>query len=595
MIERIRQLLGSARAKNAVDLDFTYSLGLESKTRLLRPNQINSIVNVNDRFEEERESSTCYRLNGKLSILTDNVLNGTFCDIPTDLDWSPDILVNSGQTPNTTRNWVIQVTYPSSAEIDTLVRTKVNGTIRESKAGEGPQIQSISSIEINGTTKSLLKTVQKSGFGVGEYVYIIPKDGDINYQGFHLVEDLNGTNTNDRERSLVLETNFINSVTDGNVLRVNNLSFEDINFLDTNTSTTVTATDITGGTTNGQYTRIDMSQPFSVLVGDYVDIRTGSLGDNFNGLFRVTETFSTGDTTNTFVIDLNSGLPTGVVTNKTFNLRRLDGVPSVYYIRKFSVLTDLKDYEIYKTAYSTNIFSDDISNKNYLFHFNKDIDVAELRDNLGRPISELYLTVVKRSGAETYNFANVKATFENNSEVVLTDDILNIETISTWAPNECGSVEKNEGDEYYGDFVEYDSFNLTENVLSEVIHRFAPIRLVNGQYDNGNNEGYYYYPHKKIQIRVYSNVLEVEDNLTNTIYPDYAKNYLNNTVAWRDLLSIGFFEEGINGVDYPFLNGCHYIYQNYPIYVRRQKPPRFVDNLVRTTESINPDQFQDIC
>lgn len=595
MTERIRQLLGSARAKNSVDLDFTYSLGFETKSRLLRPNQINSIVNVNDRFEEERENSTCYRLNGQLSILTDNALNGAFCTIPSDLDWAPDIINLSGQTPNTTRNWSLQVTYPSTAEIETLIKTNFDGTIRESKAGEGPQVYSIEVIDINGTNKSLIKTVQKNGFSVGEYVYIIPKNGTIDYQGFHLIEDLNGKNNSDRERNLILETNFIGNVTNGNVIRVNNLSFEDINFLDTFSSSTVTATDITGGTTNGDYTKIDSSQPFGVVVGDYVDIRTGNLGDQFNGLFRVTHTYSTGDTTNSFIIDLNSGFSVGAPTNKNLEFRRLDGVPSIYYIRKFKVLTELKDYEVYKAGFSTNIFPDDISNRNFLFHFNQDINIENLRDNLDRPLSELYLTVIKRAGSKTYNFSSVKATFEENREVVINDDPLNIETISNWTLNDNGTVEKDLDDEYYGDYVEYDVFNLREISLSQIIHRFAPIRVKDGVYDNGNGEGYYYLPHNKIQIRVFSDVLEVEDDLENTIFPDYAKNYINNTVAWRDLLSIGFFEEGINGVDYPFLNGCHYIYQNYPIYVRRQRPPRFVDISVRTTESISPDQFQDVC
>lgn len=594
MTERIRQLLGSSRFINAVDLDFNFSLSLESKTRLLRPNNINNILNISDRFEEERENSTCYRLNGQLSFLTDNSLVGAFCAIPDDLDWSPSVLTQDGNTPNTTRNWVLQITYPSSSDKDFLIKTKVDNTQRISKTKEGLQIKSISEIEYNGTNKSLLSSVHTTSFEAGDYLYLIPKNGDPNYQGFHYIEELEGLNEKERSKNLILDTDFINSVTNGNFIKITNLSFDDINFLNTVTGDTIVTCDFTGGTTSGDHLRVYTTTPINILQNDYVDIRTGIVPDDINGVFFVTHTFSTGDTTYSFVIDLDLGLPPGTTQNKTMFLRRLDGTPCEYYIRRYKVLTDLKDYEVYAAAFSTNIFSDDISNKNFLFHFNKDIDVGDIRDNLGRPISELYLTVTKRAGSQTFNFSPVTSSFEENKTILKTTDDLNIETLSNWVLGDCGSVEKNELDEHVGDFVEYDSLDLRERVISRVIHRFAPIRdLPDNNFDGGNGEGYYYYPHNIIKIRTYSDVLETEIDPENSIYPDYAKNYFDGSVAWRDLLSIGYFEDGENGVNYPFLNGCHYIYNNYSIYIRRQRPAKTIDIITEENQSIT--KFKEVC
>ena len=68
-------------------------------------------------------------------------------------------------------------------------------------------------------------------------------------------------------------------------------------------------------------------------------------------------------------------------------------------------------------------------------------------------------------------------------------------------------------------------------------------------------------------------VIETVKNKTNEIFPDYVQINNDATVSWRDLLSIGFFENNGTktlGVDYPFVNGKHYLFGEYPIYIRKQ-------------------------
>ena len=65
----------------------------------------------------------------------------------------------------------------------------------------------------------------------------------------------------------------------------------------------------------------------------------------------------------------------------------------VNYMKKYQ--TDEYDFEnhIYKLGFSKNIYSDDVAQITY----SDDLDISNLRDNLGRPLSSLYLTIVKNN------------------------------------------------------------------------------------------------------------------------------------------------------------------------------------------------------
>ena len=72
--------------------------------------------------------------------------------------------------------------------------------------------------------------------------------------------------------------------------------------------------------------------------------------------------------------------------------------------------------------------------------------------------------------------------------------------------------------------------------------------------------------------------------------PDNYETYPDGSIAWRDLLTIGYFEEGVNGVDYPFVNGAHYFYFNHNLYIRRQTPPILINqDDARVIRNINEE------
>jgi hypothetical protein len=137
--------------------------------------------------------------------------------------------------------------------------------------------------------------------------------------------------------------------------------------------------------------------------------------------------------------------------------------------------------------------------------------------------------------------------------------------------------------DFFGDVVSYNRFDVREIILGEVRHRFNTPNRENGGTvtdPTGNeppitmgvrNEGYFYKPHHLIKIRDFSNYIEQGDSSTAGI-PDYAEELGDGRWLWRDLLDIGFSDTSNTPLDYPFLNGCHYIHQNYCFPIRRQDP-----------------------
>lgn len=92
----------------------------------------------------------------------------------------------------------------------------------------------------------------------------------------------------------------------------------------------------------------------------------------------------------------------------------------------------------------------------------------------------------------------------------------------------------------------------------------------------------------------YSNVIEYSslDEPTEGI-PNYAEVYPDKSIAWKDLLFIGYLEpDNENTVDYPFVNGRHYFYDNYNFYVRRQTPP---SETIIDQDTVKISKIQDVC
>jgi len=268
--------------------------------------------------------------------------------------------------------------------------------------------------------------------------------------------------------------------------------------------------------------------------------------------------------------------------------RIYNGEESIYYYRKFKkiktkvgVMED-DDYEIFPLAFSQTIFEDKVNQ----FVINEDIDVSDLTDNLGRPISEIYVTLVKTSSDGV--FTNIKSGVEipYNLNVEGKNTIPDIRRVSS----KSGSTSPLDYDvkitdtSFYGDIVERNVIEQKEKVLSDVYHTFNTInRETQGNpiedvdfnetsLDLGiRNEGYIYKAHHKIKIREYSSY--IEQGTVDTInLPSYASDLGDGRFIWRDLLDIGFNDMNEETLDYPFLNGTHYLHTNISLPLKRQDP-----------------------
>ena len=239
-----------------------------------------------------------------------------------------------------------------------------------------------------------------------------------------------------------------------------------------------------------------------------------------------------------------------IINNKYVNLddkaqnisykKVVNGVECDYYVRVFEKVPNFKnasavtssEYDIYKNdseliheyqdkkydfeshvsrlAFAKNIYGDDVGE----IVFTDDIDISNLIDNLGRPISTLYIMFFKsnkgykewygfypenyidkridiNSDNVTYShcFGMLTCGYETSDESICNSDIDSIYTINNIGDSSQGiSISKlNKGrDEYYydteiaydvdkkfyGDICCYDGYNIVEESIQPIMHRF---------------------------------------------------------------------------------------------------------------------------
>lgn len=569
-IRRIQQRLNSATSKESQNVDNFLKVNLESSSRLLPTDQINKIIDVGEQFNKERQSSKFYRLIGTLYPLVSNVL----FNITGSRSWSsfndpifkkpPLNSVNTGKD---------DLTYSKS--IDTYLR-EVDGwwgyfdpDIR--KSGLCNYFDMEPTRNRFSFTPDINNANKKNWELTITYPYISDKTHYMVNDGL-IIFDKQSVSIGGRNM-IALGTPVLHNLTIGNTVRINGTNFD----------------------------------------GDYTVISTGLNNGDLKGYY--------------FAIDLDDS-----VTNIGSNSRMkkvFAGQESEYYFRKFkkiktrsSSVVETDDYEIYNVAFSQNIYNDPITQ----FVFNEDIDVSDLTDNLGRPLSELYLTMVKTNSSDNvFSFGSVSSGIEvpfmaelnnsSNSGLAYLRDIPVIHKIHNGGSSPFPThtpLESNitiSDTDFYGDVVEYNRFQVIETVLGNVCHRFNTINRetipVNTSVAQGaRQEGYYYKAHQLIKIRDFSTYIEQGDLSTFNI-PSYAEDLGDGRFLWRDLLDIGFNDAKENTLDYPFLNGSHYIYQNYCFGIKRQDPfahwelyyPTFPGDPIgdSMTDNFTINQDDDVC
>ena len=589
MSENNKILLNKEKSVTSVNITEEVNINLDNTTKPLPLSDEQHTVSAFEQFEKERQQSTIYRFYGVVNPLLCNPL------------YNSNIHVSGSTNPNLDP---IGITIPADSIFD---KDGWLGYFDDNFTEDNPDL------------------CQFKPFDPGyDRLEIIDPDGNPNY----MLKITYPYATKDIQ--LVQGTNLSNGIP---IIEKMDINIHDRSY-------TGFRTPINHGLTVDDEIKMYNFQDNSGYLGlTRKTVKVHKLGNQTND-----------ETERIFVVDINPADINVNVGQSTIK-RSVRGTISDYYVRVFSALTtDYVDYEIYPAAYGINYFYD----KEAAFYFKKDIDVKDIRDNLGRPLSELFLTIIKNdedaditspshqywmnrqaaanpaldvnivdrfwtplvAGYKTEKDANVNYNIRGvGADPLFTPAIPQVYFTTDADPSApFGSLLDESNNVFDGDIVEYNSSELTEIPLEEIYHRVNTVFREYASFCNvlpdlvglidseqrlveellkDNKEGYIYLPHRRIEIRAFSTFIEEGDSINTIGIPDYATlKYSASTQSittgpittlpltkvskfykWRDLLDIGYVDNDLVGVDYPFESGAHYINIVTRFYLQRQDPP----------------------
>lgn len=282
---------------------------------------------------------------------------------------------------------------------------------------------------------------------------------------------------------------------------------------------------------------------------------------------------STGNKDYYFYIDalnFDSNFVSGIDKKELRFKKTYNGMDSMYYVRMHKKLGDYA-VERYKLAFASTIYNDDTTQ----LTFTDTIDIDGLTDNLGRPVTEIFATIIKtnKGNKDWYDgkndeniefshcFGKITAGYElshekadkavidatNNEYAILKKRewmhdarvINNSNHFKSQMP-QINPEKKEEGGitMFYGDVVEYSAEDCMEHVLADSVYRFNTYQREHptanefiyheikfDDYDsdeyavekieNGNNirnEGYFYKAHYPFKVRGFGGLNQAGHN-----------------------------------------------------------------------------------
>lgn len=518
-MDRLKQILFKNKSINSANQNISTNIDLNSSLKELPYNEISEIVDAYDVFSSERNSSYNYRITTTIKLLASNPLfnisgNGSIMEF------------SDGKFDNERLN----EEYTFVEAFDEFLIEKDGWFGYYNPISETPKRCQFIDLE---PKRERFNIINNENINVKNWDFLITYPAEIDdshpliSDGILIVSATTGTISNIQK--LVLLTPIKHNLIAGDIIVLTNIGYY-----------------------NGEY-----------------EVKRIGLDD---GKFK----------DYAFLIDLPSNaFSVGPGLNIRIKKKYL-GMESKYYLRKFKRITEPFNYDLFNLPFSLNLFGD--STYQLVFHgneSNQEINISDLRDNLNRPISELYITVIKnrnsffsviKSGIYTPEFSDL-TNYTSISNIKQIHNIVSYD-IPTHTPIESNILSTN--DFFYGDIVEYNDLFLKETVLGEINHRFNTINRDSNPNGLGPRpEGYMYKPHHKLEIRRFSNYIEENNSKTTIDIPDYATEIEEGSglYIWRDLLPLGYNDGSEElPLDYPFLNGSHYLYSNLLLFLRRQDP-----------------------
>lgn len=404
------------------------------------------------------------------------------------------------------KNWNYCITYPSSSYTPTDLSCPFSDVINTASGGLNVLYFDETTRADNGTKQLVIYSISKHGLKEGDYINLYK--------------------TYEQEATMVLSEVEVTSIVDDYIFTVFNSSTQISN-------SWVTLSE-------------DEKKPDSIISLNGVNYKI----DESLAFFK-----AEGDDNRYYII--NGSYVNFDASSQHLSYKKIvGGIECNYYVRIFSKLPNFKycsgstsnEYELYKDngkiikdyqdkqyefasqvsrlAFAKNIYTDDIGE----VVFTDDIDLSYLHDNLGRPLSTLYFTIIKNNSGykEWYGFGYDESNSEWSTnkinepnveyshcfgkitcgiptceEAMYSNDIYsinricnvseessssilpyggydvskindrqNINTDSPIVENDeiCYNIDKN----FYGDVCCYDGYNAMEEHIEYVYHRFAP-------------------------------------------------------------------------------------------------------------------------
>lgn len=551
----IRIVRGEDRFAGSSNTDIQINVDLQGNNRNYVEGDRVKILNIEQRFDEERQKSTKFRIAGKITNIFDNTITGSTDYVPFRNSLYYTNAITAVLNSNTNPGLVHWSGYPQYDEF-TFYRTRgIEGHV---------EFVSKSATTYNWTT----------------YVSYASRNNYDQRMSHRVLYGENGVEDNPY------------TVSDGVPYYIINQQDRGKNFI-----------------------TFYCGIKHNLSVGDWIYTKSPIAGKRFFEVYSLGDR-SYGNEDRVFSIfnygynDVNTGNPpTGFGNYATGNFRRVGDINnsgetmSKYYVRVHKILTDTTNSDITKMGFENNIFpvkkqleysaltpnniqrtSIKDGSMTVGISFDEDVNINNLKDNLERPVTDLYVTILNKgymgwfnnpytNAGNTYTGIQVgwdmnflkddvdtwweKTNIDNRDDIDYDENPVNGETFY---------YNKNlkKGDEIMGSVCEYNDYENKEVELSEISHK---ISYNQQQFFTNTNEnlpfGYTYHPHYRVPLRVYSDYVETGDKDKVDLIPDYSffsKN--DNQWRWRDLYPYGFVDTDGNGYNHPFLNDCHYPYVN---------------------------------
>ncbi len=568
-MEKFRQiLLPNKRFKKADDQDLTLKLNLDTSESLLRVGDKDITIDVNELYNRERNESISYKIFGKLRMVFRNLYSGN-----TNYSYLKERLYLAGDGSDGDFDGFLPYNEFAFLRKDVYREVVVPTTVSGSTLGVFTP-----TISATGTTSHTRITPITAPYHNWNLYLSYVYTGDTNYS---FTYTLSGTT----------KMNFNSG--DGIPFR---LSYSGDSYYEFTSP-------VEHGKTEGEYVTLSGTTLSGAVSGRTFYI--SSVGNEYYNSEK-------------YVINvLKTAFPSGstpsllTVGKRVLDYNDITSTTSTYYVHKHKTLTDTGDYIMDVIGFESPIFEDEkkilfensagvndiIVERNrmesVLYDFKEPFKLSGLTNNLGFTPTEVYVTTLLRNGngffsyppvvGHKFNFHNdwIDQHFTGSTESGITGTT----TFSgaTTGYTFTGGTEVPIGTILTGAFVEYNSKEMNERIISESFHKFTSPQSIFDFGQNGNVTGFsgatstnpfglYYQPHYRVKLRQLSPYIENAN--TNDIFnlPENA-NYdeEDRMWRWRDLYDHGYIDVDGYGTNFPFANGNHYVRTNINFYLRNER------------------------